>query len=168
MVNHKAITVTVGGLILTLLGGIFAFFYNRGNPNVSTWPIIAIVGLFTIVGVFVLLFVKKRKTKDSLITHSSSQLVNIDYTESKHQTCFWCGYPLDMHSEFCSDCGKRKLRCIVCKLPISFGDDVGKCSLCESIGHFTHLFEWIKTKGFCPHCLRNIPTQAIISASDIK
>ncbi|NPE07251.1 MAG: hypothetical protein GNW80_03125 [Asgard group archaeon] len=168
MVNNKTLSITIGGLGLTFLGGIFAFIYLRGTFSFSIWPIIAIVGIISVIVGIVVIYAKKRKTQEDLPILASSQSEFANYTEKKYQTCFWCGFPLKKHSEFCPDCGKRILRCTVCKLPISFGDEIGKCSLCESKGHFAHLFEWVKTKGTCPHCLQRIPTQAIIEASEIK
>ena len=167
MVTNKTLSLTIGGLGITLLGGIFAFIYLRGTPSISTWSIIAIVGITLVIVCIVAIYAKKRKTQESLPIHTSqSEFTN--YTESKHQMCYWCGFPIDKHVEFCPDCGKRMIRCSVCKLPISFGDEIGKCNLCETKGHFTHLFEWVKTKGTCPHCLQRISTQAIIATSDTK
>ncbi|NHJ87201.1 MAG: hypothetical protein FK734_17185 [Asgard group archaeon] len=83
-------------------------------------------------------------------------------TGLKYYTCYYCGYPLEKESEFCKDCGKEIERCSVCKLPISFDDDVGKCSLCEYKAHLAHLQEWVKVNGACPHCLQEIPIESIV------
>ncbi|NHK31090.1 MAG: hypothetical protein FK730_07040 [Asgard group archaeon] len=169
MVNiNKTLSITIGGMVLTLLGGAFVFIYFRSMTDASIWLIIAIIGILFLVGVFAILFIKKRRSEESQTIHASSQSDFAIYSESKHQTCYWCGYPLDKHGEYCPDCGKEVFRCTVCKLPISFGDEIGKCRLCESKGHFTHLFEWVKTKGSCPHCLQNISTDAIITVSKMK
>lgn len=168
MVNNKKITLIIGGLVLTLSGGIFAFIYTNGLPSMSSWSIFAIAGFLVLVISIGIAIVKKTRLKQTQTIQSSTQLDSHIFSDSKHQNCFWCGNLLRKHGEFCSDCGKKILRCIVCKLPISFGDEIGKCSLCESKGHFAHLFEWVKTKGTCPHCLQRIPTQAIIETSEIK
>ncbi|MHA1212668.1 MAG: hypothetical protein ACTSSH_09420 [Candidatus Heimdallarchaeota archaeon] len=83
-------------------------------------------------------------------------------TSLKHFTCFHCGVPLEKNNQFCTDCGKKVLTCSVCKLPIAFGDDVGKCSLCEAKGHLTHLQEWIKVQGKCPVCMQKLSKDDII------
>lgn len=80
----------------------------------------------------------------------------------KHFTCYYCGVPLEKDNQFCPDCGEKLLTCSVCKLPIAFGDDVGKCSLCETEGHLTHLQEWIKIKGECPVCMQKLTMEGII------
>ena len=57
--------------------------------------------------------------------------------------------------------------CNVCKLPISFGEEIGFCSLCESEGHLNHLQEWVKSQGKCPKCLQKIPLEAIIQSENV-
>lgn len=94
------------------------------------------------------------ETKINEIAQSLSSL--------KHFTCYYCGIPLEKDNQFCPDCGEKLLTCSVCKLPIAFGDDVGKCSLCEKEGHLTHLQEWIKIKGECPVCMQKLTWEGII------
>ena len=88
----------------------------------------------------------------------------------KYSTCYYCGMPLDPADLVnCSTCEKEILKCNVCKLPISFGEELGQCSLCESLGHLTHFEEWVKTQGKCPTCLQDIPLQGVIPfEEDIK
>ena len=169
MANIKYLTVILSGLTLSLLGGIFALFYFNESSNFSFMPFIVIIIAVVagVIGISVLIIIRKR-TEESKKLQSSPQLEISKITESNHHTCYWCGFPIEKHAEFCSDCGKRMIQCIVCKLPISFGDEIGKCSFCESIGHFTHLFEWVKTKGKCPHCLQHMTTQTITTVLDIK
>ncbi|MBD3192567.1 MAG: hypothetical protein GF308_18145 [Candidatus Heimdallarchaeota archaeon] len=71
-------------------------------------------------------------------------------------TCSKCGSPLTKEEERCSECGTEVLRYIVCKLPVSFGERVGKCSQCGGEGHLTHFQEWRKTEGKCPRCLQEL------------
>lgn len=89
------------------------------------------------------------------------------YEKLKHYTCFTCGFPLEKDVKTCSECKKEVPFCNVCKLPITFGDEIGKCSLCESTGHMTHLQEWIKTQGKCPTCLQKLPIEGIIPLSEV-
>ncbi|MHA1435210.1 MAG: hypothetical protein ACTSO7_15315 [Candidatus Heimdallarchaeota archaeon] len=67
-----------------------------------------------------------------------------------------------MWSTTCTSCGKEILKCVVCKLPISFGEEIGKCSLCEAKGHLVHMEEWVKTQGKCPYCQQELPLQGVI------
>jgi len=47
-------------------------------------------------------------------------------------------------------------RCIVCNLPIQKEDIIARCPDCGNPAHRAHLLEWIKIKGICPFCHRNI------------
>lgn len=81
---------------------------------------------------------------------------------ARYSTCYYCGMPFDSIDLLtCSSCQKDILKCSVCKLPISFGEEIGQCNLCETKGHLHHLEEWVKTQGKCPNCLQEIPLQAI-------
>jgi HEAT repeat protein len=93
-----------------------------------------------------------------------NQIVN-SFKEVSDYTCYFCGYPIERDFKLCPDCGEHTIRCEVCKLPISFGDEIGFCPLCEAKGHFVHLQEWVKTNGNCPHCLQRIPLEAIVPLS---
>ncbi|NVM30165.1 MAG: hypothetical protein HWN65_15080 [Candidatus Helarchaeota archaeon] len=42
--------------------------------------------------------------------------------------------------------------CIVCNLSITEFEEQLKCPSCFSLAHQTHLLEWAKIKGYCPHC----------------
>ncbi|NVM30167.1 MAG: E3 ubiquitin protein ligase [Candidatus Helarchaeota archaeon] len=42
--------------------------------------------------------------------------------------------------------------CMVCNLPITEFEQQLKCPSCSSLAHETHLLEWAKIKGYCPHC----------------
>ena len=82
--------------------------------------------------------------------------------QAKHNTCFNCGYPLESNTKTCPECKKKQLFCTVCKLPISFGEEIGKCSLCEAHGHIAHMQEWVKIQGKCPKCLQSLPVEGIV------
>ena len=87
---------------------------------------------------------------------------------ARYSTCFYCGTPFDsIDQTICSSCEKEILKCSVCKLPISFGEDIGQCTLCESKGHLVHMEEWVKTQGKCPSCLQEIPLQGIEPIKEI-
>ncbi|MBN1329729.1 MAG: hypothetical protein JXA54_09675 [Candidatus Heimdallarchaeota archaeon] len=81
---------------------------------------------------------------------------------SKYYSCYHCGFPIESTTKVCPDCKSEILQCAVCKLPISFGDDIGICSLCEATGHLAHMQEWVKIQGKCPLCLQKLPLKGII------
>ena len=80
----------------------------------------------------------------------------------KYYSCYECGFPIERTSETCPDCKSEVDKCDLCKLPISFGDAVGKCKLCETTGHLTHMLEWVKTQGKCPVCLQKLSVKDIV------
>jgi hypothetical protein len=98
---------------------------------------------------------------DDLDDFSESMRQKIAETE-KYYSCFYCGFPVERTSKVCPECKKPIEKCAVCKLPISFGDDIGKCSLCEAKGHLSHMQEWVKTQGKCPVCLQKLPIEGIV------
>jgi len=81
---------------------------------------------------------------------------------SKEYLCYYCGSPVQKTDKKCSECDNEILKCIVCKLPISFGEEVGSCKLCEVNGHFAHFHESVKISGKCPSCLQKLTIDGII------
>ena len=84
---------------------------------------------------------------------------------SKKFICGNCGMPINPDDTVCPTCNQEILRCAVCKLPISFGEEAGKCSLCGSVAHLSHFQEWVKIKGKCPTCQKKIPLEGIVPLS---
>ena len=103
-------------------------------------------------------FVRK-KSKDQIIKPVSF---------SKEYICYFCGNPIEADTKTCPSCQNNVVHCNVCKLPITFGQEVGKCSLCEVKGHLTHLLEWVKVKGKCPTCMKKIPLEGVLPISGIE
>lgn len=99
---------------------------------------------------------------DSVEAEEAINTIINSFKKVSEYTCYYCGYPIENAYKLCPDCGETTIRCVVCKLPINFGEDIGFCSLCESKGHLTHLQEWVKTKGICPHCMQKIPMEGIV------
>jgi len=85
-----------------------------------------------------------------------------DNIDRYFHTCYYCAEPLEDGTETCPNCTKEILKCMVCKLDINFGDTIGKCSLCEAVGHLAHLQEWLKVNGKCPHCQQQLPLEGIV------
>ncbi|MFX1562415.1 MAG: RING finger domain-containing protein [Promethearchaeota archaeon] len=47
-------------------------------------------------------------------------------------------------------------KCIVCGLQIREGQEQVFCPNCGNPAHYSHLAEWVKVKGTCPICRKNI------------
>lgn len=102
-------------------------------------------------------FIEVKDTKDF------TQSVREKIAEmSKYYSCYLCGFPIESTSQICPDCKSDIIKCAVCKLPISFGDEIGSCVLCEAKGHLTHMQEWLKTQGKCPVCLQKLPVEGLM------
>jgi len=154
------------GLTL-LIGGVFAFIYfNDGSEfpiSFPYWGIFAIVVGISFVFSIVKIFKRKQEPPSASNNEiSEDEIVLPTMNATKHKTCYWCGSPLEKHNEYCAECGNKVHSCSVCKLPISHGEDVGKCKYCETQGHLIHLLEWVKTQGKCPYCLQAINQNDII------
>ncbi|MFW9922753.1 MAG: hypothetical protein ACFFDW_05625, partial [Candidatus Thorarchaeota archaeon] len=104
---------------------------------------------------------QKRFLEDTTYTQSAINKLEESFKQLAYN-CYECGYPIEKDTTICPDCSKEIIRCVVCKLPVSFGDILGKCSLCEAQGHITHMQEWVKTQGKCPQCLQNLPVEGIM------
>ncbi len=86
-----------------------------------------------------------------------------------HFHCSHCQEIIENRSaNTCPSCGEKVSRCIVCKLPISADDSIGKCSQCEGLAHLTHLQEWVKVKGKCPRCLQATKVVILKEAKPIQ
>ncbi len=56
-------------------------------------------------------------------------------------------------------------KCMVCALPIKDEEKNEKvyCPHCRNPAHENHLIEWIKLKGICPLCRKNLSQSDILS-----
>ena len=71
----------------------------------------------------------------------------------------------DVSPTFYREKGKIVGICMVCNLPITDFEEQLICPFCFSMAHETHLLEWAKIKGHCPHCnssLKHIPIRDAI------
>ena len=82
--------------------------------------------------------------------------------------CFFCGTSIGKSDTICSNCSKEVMKCSVCKLSISYGDQIASCPKCNSKAHLSHLHEWIKTQGKCPTCLQEIKLRNLILNEENK
>lgn len=76
--------------------------------------------------------------------------------------CTKCANTIDLNDKVCSTCQKEVTRCMICKRPISFGEETAACPKCQNQAHFAHLQEWIKAKGKCPMCSAKIKENDLI------
>lgn len=93
-------------------------------------------------------------------------LPKIEIEKSMKYYCYFCGKSLERNSETCSSCGKEVMYCFVCNLPISFGDNLGKCSLCGESAHLVHFQEWLKVLGLCPKCDQKLSPEGVIPITE--
>ncbi|MCE7743525.1 MAG: hypothetical protein GPJ52_00155 [Candidatus Heimdallarchaeota archaeon] len=77
--------------------------------------------------------------------------------------CMKCANNIDLNDKVCSTCQKEVTRCMICKRPISFGEEIASCPKCQNQAHFAHLQEWIKAKGKCPMCSAKLKENDIAS-----
>ena len=98
---------------------------------------------------------------------SNEQLIK-PVSFSKEYICYFCGNPIEVDAKICPSCQNNVIHCNVCKLPITFGQEVGKCSFCEVKGHLTHFQEWVKIKGICPNCKKKLPVEGIVPVSGVE
>ena len=83
--------------------------------------------------------------------------------KAKYSTCYYCGMPVDATDlSNCPNCDDEIIECNLCKLPITFGEDLAQCILCGAKSHLTHLEEWVKKHGLCPTCLQDISLEGVI------
>ncbi len=101
-------------------------------------------------------FVKKGKEIKFSLTSSKI---------AKKYLCNNCGSSIKHEDQTCSTCKEEILKCNVCKLPISFGEEIGICKHCKSKSHLSHLQEWVKIKGKCPTCQKKLQSEEIITLS---
>jgi hypothetical protein len=80
--------------------------------------------------------------------------------------CFFCGTSIGKSDTICSNCSKEVMKCSVCKLSISHGDQIASCPKCDSKAHLSHLHEWIKTQGKCPTCLQEVKLRNLVLNSN--
>ena len=125
------------------------------------WILIGLGGLVLVSVVIISLAITKRKSILKQMDNPISEFPEVF-------SCNNCGYPIEHNTIDCPECGEKIIRCVVCKLPCSLGDEIGKCSLCEAVGHLEHMQEWVKEKGKCPVCLQELPYEGIIIETSDK
>jgi hypothetical protein len=110
---------------------------------------------------------RREKKLETMLHFDASLRAEIDalvaYKKSTNKhSCFYCSQPIDTSNKKCPHCGKEVISCSVCKLPISKNDSIVECPKCHTKAHLAHLFEWLKSKGTCPHCMQKILPDELI------
>jgi hypothetical protein len=70
--------------------------------------------------------------------------------------CPECEATLLAEATVCPHCGKSRPACIVCHHPIEFSDSILVCPHCRGQAHRIHFLEYLKVKGTCPNCQREL------------
>lgn len=70
--------------------------------------------------------------------------------------CQHCGSLIPEKANPCPRCGEFREWCAVCKMDIAPGEATTKCPHCNTKIHSDHFIEWIKVKGYCPNCKRDL------------
>ncbi|MBD3191640.1 MAG: hypothetical protein GF308_13415 [Candidatus Heimdallarchaeota archaeon] len=109
--------------------------------------------------------VKKLQIMMHLDAEFREKILQIIEGKTKEYSCFSCGQEILKEEQICSKCGEPILRCSVCKLPISQGEPLGICPLCQASAHLIHLQEAVKVTGKCPSCLQDLLVEKIISTT---
>ena len=60
------------------------------------------------------------------------------------------------------------LQCIVCNGPIYKDEAFLICPICLHAGHSSHMLEWVRTKGSCPLCRREMTQQRLARAVSLE
>jgi predicted RNA-binding Zn-ribbon protein involved in translation (DUF1610 family) len=53
-------------------------------------------------------------------------------------------------------------RCIICNLIIGENDEITKCPYCSGLAHRDHMLEYIKVKGQCPSCGKELKRYELV------
>ncbi len=86
----------------------------------------------------------------------------LDMGKKKITECPSCGKPLSKEGGFCPYCGSKLEKCTVCNLIIGKDDEITKCPYCSGIAHRDHILEYIKIKGECPRCGKELKKYELV------
>jgi len=149
-------------LILIILGAI-AWAY-------SVSPLLTAISL-GIIGLIILILVGRwiaRRERDRIVerpptpaTRTAPRPKPQGRTHPEAVSCVSCGFSFPAELDICPECGEERARCSVCQLDIVFGDDLVRCPYCGVPSHRDHLLEWIKIKGFCPTCRKELSAETL-------
>lgn len=55
--------------------------------------------------------------------------------------------------------------CMICKSSINTNDNIVACPHCDHTAHQDHMFEWLKSKSFCPMCREGLNMDDLIEVN---
>lgn len=167
----------IGQSVWDLSGGILSKgnvqIYRRADniicevkAEIDIIPIILVMLLSLLIGLILVIFaydnkkkieVEVRRTIESakikILMEAPARTVSISNVDKeKLMNCPSCGKALYKEGNFCPYCGFKLERCIVCNLTIGKEDEITRCPYCSGIAHRDHMLEYIKVKGQCPIC----------------
>ncbi|MEX2722496.1 MAG: zinc ribbon domain-containing protein [Candidatus Freyarchaeota archaeon] len=137
----------------------------RVNTEIEILPIIILIIFVTLLGlIFLVVALDSQKkmerevrraienTRAHILASASKKPVKIPVTvQERLIDCPGCGEALREDANFCPYCGFKLEKCIVCNFRLSKGK-ILKCPYCSGQAHRDHLLEYVKVKGQCPSC----------------
>jgi DNA-directed RNA polymerase subunit RPC12/RpoP len=66
--------------------------------------------------------------------------------------CVKCGFVIPEEAEECPNCGKRRVKCIICGLDIQSGEEYVRCPYCKVYGHKDLYLGYVRANNRCPNC----------------
>jgi len=70
----------------------------------------------------------------------------------KQTLCVKCGFVVPEEAEECPNCGKRRVKCIICGLDIQSGEEYVRCPYCKVYGHKDLYLGYVRANNRCPNC----------------
>lgn len=147
----------------------------RINTEVEIFPIILIIILTALIGLIILVIAldnQKRierevrraieSAKTQILVRAPKKPVKIRVEDrEKFMDCPGCGKTLYEEANFCPYCGFKMDRCIVCNRFLGKGK-ITKCPYCSGLAHRDHLLEYVKVKGQCPACGKELKIHELV------
>ncbi len=82
--------------------------------------------------------------------------------------CPECEATILAEAKVCPHCGNPRPICMVCQLPIQYGDSVLICPHCKGQAHRVHLLEYLKVKGSCPNCQTDLDQHELVAKANLN
>ena len=148
----------------------------RVKSEIDIVPIILIIILSLLIGIIFLVIASDNQkkidsevrraiesAKTKILMKAPTKPASIRYVgKKKLMDCPSCGEALYKIGSFCPYCGFKLEKCIVCNLIIGKDDEITKCPYCSGIAHRDHILEYIKVKGQCPICGKELKKYELV------
>nr|MDO8082982.1 hypothetical protein [Candidatus Freyarchaeota archaeon] len=93
---------------------------------------------------------------------STKPTSTIHADEKEILECPGCSGTLNWNMNFCPFCGLKLVKCIVCNHIIDKDQEIAICSHCAGSAHRDHLLEYLKVKGRCPSCGKELKKDELV------